>query len=162
MKNNKMKATALAPSNIAFIKYWGKKDAKLRIPANSSISMNLSDVYTTTTVEFDPDQYLVHRRMLWFSVRPTRPDGPDLSTVQHVLRFLEAYSIEDQDCGFDLGTAFGDRNQSWSSSSTFAGTMIFNFERGDGVDLLGDIPLQLLSRIIDQRSIGQNPQLPRV
>ena len=47
-----MKATAIAPANIAFIKYWGKKDEKLRIPANASISMNLSAAYTTTTVEF--------------------------------------------------------------------------------------------------------------
>ncbi|MEK7096813.1 MAG: diphosphomevalonate decarboxylase [Patescibacteria group bacterium] len=48
-----MKATAIAPSNIAFIKYWGKKDEDLKIPENGSISMNLSNLITTTTVEFD-------------------------------------------------------------------------------------------------------------
>lgn len=47
-----MKATAIAPANIAFIKYWGKSDDALRLPLNSSISMNLSNTYTTTTVEF--------------------------------------------------------------------------------------------------------------
>ena len=50
-----MKATAIAPSNIAFIKYWGLKDDLLRLPANGSISMNLSNLLTTTTVEFSQD-----------------------------------------------------------------------------------------------------------
>jgi diphosphomevalonate decarboxylase len=48
-----MKATAVAPSNIAFIKYWGKKDETLRLPENGSIAMNLSNLLTTTTVAFD-------------------------------------------------------------------------------------------------------------
>lgn len=47
-----MKATAKAPSNIAFIKYWGRKDESLRLPENGSVSMNLSELITTTTVEF--------------------------------------------------------------------------------------------------------------
>lgn len=50
-----MKATAQAPSNIAFIKYWGKKDEELRLPENGSLSMNLSSLTTTTTVEFSKD-----------------------------------------------------------------------------------------------------------
>jgi diphosphomevalonate decarboxylase len=50
-----MKATAIAPANIAFIKYWGKSDERLRFPFNPSISMNLSNTYTETTVEFHPD-----------------------------------------------------------------------------------------------------------
>mgnify|MGYP001581362195 CR=1 FL=1 len=49
-----MKATAVAPSNIAFIKYWGRKDETLRLPENGSLSMNLSGLQTTTTVEFSP------------------------------------------------------------------------------------------------------------
>ena len=48
-----MKATATAPSNIAFIKYWGRKDEELRLPENGSISMNLSNLLTTTMVEFN-------------------------------------------------------------------------------------------------------------
>lgn len=48
-----MKSTAVAPSNIAFIKYWGKKDELLRLPENGSVSMNLSNLLTTTTVDFN-------------------------------------------------------------------------------------------------------------
>lgn len=47
------KITAVAPSNIAFIKYWGTKDDVLRLPKNGSLSMNLSNLLTTTTVEFN-------------------------------------------------------------------------------------------------------------
>jgi diphosphomevalonate decarboxylase len=45
-------ATAQANPNIAFIKYWGDRDASLRIPANGSISMNLDGLFTRTRVEF--------------------------------------------------------------------------------------------------------------
>lgn len=49
-----MKAvTARAFSNIAFIKYWGNYDDELRLPVNSSISMNLAELYTDTTVLWD-------------------------------------------------------------------------------------------------------------
>ncbi len=50
-----MKSTAIAPSNIAFTKYWGRKDEELRLPENGSISMCLSNLLTTTTVEFSKD-----------------------------------------------------------------------------------------------------------
>jgi len=48
-----MKATAIASANIALIKYWGKRDKKLILPQNSSISLTLDDLNTVTTIEFD-------------------------------------------------------------------------------------------------------------
>ena len=49
-----MKATALANSNIAIIKYWGKRDERLNLPTNNSISFTMDDqLQTVTTVEFD-------------------------------------------------------------------------------------------------------------
>ncbi|HMM28912.1 MAG TPA: diphosphomevalonate decarboxylase [Aggregatilineaceae bacterium] len=47
-------ATARSCANIAFIKYWGRRDHALRLPLNGSISMNLDGATTTTTVIFDP------------------------------------------------------------------------------------------------------------
>lgn len=48
-----LSATAAAHPNIAFIKYWGNRDAVLRLPSNGSISMNLGGLQTRTTVCFD-------------------------------------------------------------------------------------------------------------
>ena len=50
-----MKATAIGPSNIAFTKFWGRIDESLRLPENGSVSMTLSNLLTTTTVEFSPN-----------------------------------------------------------------------------------------------------------
>jgi diphosphomevalonate decarboxylase len=45
-----------APSNIAFVKYWGKRGRQL--PANPSLSMTLKDCYTETAVAFAPADQL--------------------------------------------------------------------------------------------------------
>lgn len=50
-----MKASAKANSNIALVKYWGKLDPEIRVPANSSISMTKTKLETHTTVEFSDD-----------------------------------------------------------------------------------------------------------
>lgn len=50
---NNSPITARAHTNIALIKYWGKKDVDLIIPQNSSLSLTLDHFYTDTTVKFD-------------------------------------------------------------------------------------------------------------
>jgi len=45
--------TAKAHTNIALVKYWGKKDAALMLPQNGSISLTLDHFYTQTSVSFD-------------------------------------------------------------------------------------------------------------
>lgn len=49
-----MKASAIANSNIALVKYWGKRDSKLLLPQTGSMSLTLDGLQTHTTVEFDP------------------------------------------------------------------------------------------------------------
>ena len=46
-----MSATARACSNIALVKYWGKRDAALNLPAAGSLSLTLAGLVTETTVE---------------------------------------------------------------------------------------------------------------
>src|SRR5699024_958820 len=53
--NTIMKATAKAHTNIALIKYWGKRDDTLKLPMNNSLSLTLDALHTTTTVEFNPE-----------------------------------------------------------------------------------------------------------
>ena len=43
-------------ANIAIVKYWGKKDAEKMIPATSSISLTLNDMFTETEMEFISDE----------------------------------------------------------------------------------------------------------
>lgn len=45
--------TARACANIALVKYWGKRDALLNLPAAGSLSLTLAALVTETTVQFD-------------------------------------------------------------------------------------------------------------
>ena len=47
-----MKATAKAHTNIALIKYWGKRNEAIILPTNNSLSLTLDGFHTTTTVDF--------------------------------------------------------------------------------------------------------------
>lgn len=49
------RATAVAHPNIALVKYWGKADQKLNLPATGSLSLTLGIFPTTTTVELTND-----------------------------------------------------------------------------------------------------------
>lgn len=50
------RATARAGANFALVKYWGKADARLNVPAVGSISITLDALYTETEVELMPAQ----------------------------------------------------------------------------------------------------------
>lgn len=67
--------TAIAHSNIALIKYWGKRDVTLNLPAAGSISMTLGGLNTRTTVLFDE---ALRSDELWLNGQ--RVDDPKMST----------------------------------------------------------------------------------
>ena len=85
--SERMRATAKACSNIAFIKYWGKKDFEENIPLNDSVSMCLSEAITTTTVEWSSklsqdEFYLDGERIL---------DGRGVRLSRYLDRIREQY-----------------------------------------------------------------------
>ncbi|KAA3615640.1 MAG: diphosphomevalonate decarboxylase [Calditrichaeota bacterium] len=49
------KVKAKAHSNIALVKYWGKRNIPLNLPAVASISITLDTLFTETLLMFDPE-----------------------------------------------------------------------------------------------------------
>ncbi len=54
-ENGRGTARARAGANFALVKYWGKADARLNVPAVGSISITLASLHTETTVELAPE-----------------------------------------------------------------------------------------------------------
>lgn len=77
--------SAIAHPNIAFIKYWGNRDQDLRLPCNSSLSMNLSGLETHTTVRFDPALQQDH-----FVLSGEVISGQALDRVSHFLNHVRS------------------------------------------------------------------------
>ncbi len=109
------RATALAHPNIAFIKYWGNQDDTLRLPANSSLSMNLGRLQTVTTVTFEKnltgDQLIINNASI---------SGPALERVTAHLDLvrqqagLKLPARVESDNNFPIGSGIA------SSASAFA------------------------------------------
>lgn len=77
-------STWTAPSNIAFVKYWGKKGHQL--PANPSISMTLRECTTTTRTKFSNGESL--------SVKLTLGGRPEEKFALKIQGYLEALVTE--------------------------------------------------------------------
>ncbi|XTX95938.1 diphosphomevalonate decarboxylase [Enterococcus faecium] len=80
------KGKARAYTNIALIKYWGKKNEELILPMNNSLSLTLDAFYTETEVIFS-DSYMVDEFYL---------DGTlqDEKTTKKVSQFLDLFRKE--------------------------------------------------------------------
>jgi diphosphomevalonate decarboxylase len=75
------RATAIAHPNLALVKYWGKVDETLNLPANSSISITLGGATTITSVQFTAE--LARDRVV------VNDQPADSGTSQRVSRHLD-------------------------------------------------------------------------
>lgn len=97
-KTDHATCTWSAPSNIALVKYWGKKENQL--PANPSLSFTLNNCKTITTVDFklksNPNQNWEFE--LFFEGKSKDSFRPKIETflnrIEIYLPFLKAYHLE--------------------------------------------------------------------
>lgn len=82
-----MKKTVRAHTNIALIKYWGKRDEELILPMNSSLSLTLDAFYTDTSVRFDETKTEDE-----FYLNDVQQTGSSLKKVQVILDLVRQQS----------------------------------------------------------------------
>ncbi|MGE0173644.1 MAG: diphosphomevalonate decarboxylase [Oligoflexales bacterium] len=94
------KCRVRAPSNIALVKYWGKRDASTAWPTNSSLSMTLSTAFTETWAE--PTKAREHEISFVRTNHATTSQAPSRA-IKH-LDFLS------RECGFSTKLKISTRN----------------------------------------------------
>lgn len=110
------KTTAVANSNIAIIKYWGKRDARLNLPQNSSISFTMdAQLSTLTTVEFSAK--LKHDELL---LNNARASSNETGRVSMFLDLIRAQARIKQKAKVVSGNSFPKGAGLASSASGFA------------------------------------------
>ncbi|MCJ1482091.1 diphosphomevalonate decarboxylase [Schaereria dolodes] len=114
------RASTTAPVNIAVIKYWGKRDPRLNLPTNSSLSVTLaqSDLRTHTTASCSasfssPDTLILNSQ-------PQEISSPRPQACIHALRALRA-TLEGTDSSLPPLSKFPLRLVSINNFPTAAG-----------------------------------------
>ncbi|KAL0382737.1 UNVERIFIED_CONTAM: Diphosphomevalonate decarboxylase 2 [Sesamum calycinum] len=92
--------TAQTPTNIAVIKYWGKRDEELILPINDSISVTLDPDHLCTTTSVAVSPAFTHDRM-WLNGKEVSLSG---GRYQNCLRELRsrASDVEDEQKGVKI------------------------------------------------------------
>jgi len=100
-----MRATAIAHPNVALVKYWGKQDTRINLPATGSLSITLGGLHTRTTIEFD--ETLTADELL-LDGAPDQAAGPRVVRCLDELRALAGVSCFARiDTGNDFPTGAG-------------------------------------------------------
>ncbi|TQE00268.1 hypothetical protein C1H46_014100 [Malus baccata] len=92
--------TAQTPTNIAVIKYWGKRDEKLILPVNDSISVTLDPAHlcTTTTVSVSPT---FDKDRMWLNGEEISISGGRFQSCLREIR-SRATDVDDKEKGIKI------------------------------------------------------------
>ncbi|KAI0512937.1 diphosphomevalonate decarboxylase [Xylaria bambusicola] len=114
------RASTTAPVNIAVVKYWGKRDAKLNLPTNSSLSVTLSqdDLRTLTTATCSSSY--TGEDSLTLNGSPSDISGARTQACLRELRALRA-GLEEKDASLPKLSTFPLRIVSENNFPTAAG-----------------------------------------
>jgi diphosphomevalonate decarboxylase len=135
-----MEAKAKAHANIALIKYWGKSNIDLNLPAVGSISLTLKEIYTNTKVTFISE--LDHDHLILNGNIASREKTKRISHFLDIIRKragIKLYSKITSENNFPTGAGLA------SSASAFASLALAG-SRAAGLDL-NDIQLSELARL---------------
>ncbi|BEJ16558.1 hypothetical protein CspHIS471_0511630 [Cutaneotrichosporon sp. HIS471] len=86
-------ATASAPVNIAVIKYWGKRDTKLILPTNSSLSVTLDQDHLRSTTTSRADASFAKDRLWLNGKEEAIKEGGRLHTC---IKELRTWRLEEE------------------------------------------------------------------
>ncbi|KAF8913715.1 mevalonate pyrophosphate decarboxylase [Mucidula mucida] len=114
-------ATSSAPVNIAVIKYWGKRDTKLILPTNSSLSVTLDQDHlrSTTTSRADPS---FKKDTLWLNgTEELIKEGGRMATCIAELKRLRKELVEDKEANAPKLSTFPVHIASYNNFPTAAG-----------------------------------------
>lgn len=116
------RASTTAPVNIAVVKYWGKRDASLNLPTNSSLSVTLSqaDLRTLTTASCSPSYPYPNADSLLLNGSPSDLSGHRTQSCLRELRTRRA-ALEEKDSSLPKLSQMGLRLVSENNFPTAAG-----------------------------------------
>lgn len=110
------KVNARACSNIALVKYWGKRDKLLNLPAVASISITLDALYTESTLWFDEN--LISDKLILNGGSASEKDTNRLSGFLDLVRKkakMEKYAYVESENNFPTSAGLASSASSYAS-----------------------------------------------
>ncbi len=108
-------ATAIAHPNFALIKYWGKADSRLNVPAAGSISLTVDKLTTKTTINFNAH---LKADAVWLNGKQL--ENPELTRLRSFLDLIREVAGESRRAEVISSNNFPTAAGVASSSSGFA------------------------------------------